>query len=92
MTSLRITASVNAVAGVVVGSKFRGAVLVGGSAASSAIIFDATTQTGIPILTIAAPAGNSRPIMFPNESGLQFNVGCSITITGAGAELYLFLN
>ncbi len=92
MKSLRITASGNAIAGAVVGSRLRGFALNGGSAASSAVIFDSATQTGVPIARIQASINDYTATMLPNDSGIRLNTGLSVTLTGAGAELYVFLN
>ena len=92
MKSLEITASGNAIAGAVVGSRIRGVALVGGSAASSAVIYDAATATGTSKLTIKALTNDFKAVMFPNESGLQLNTALSVTMAGASAILYVFLD
>jgi len=92
MKSLRITASGNVIAGAAVGSRIRGVALVGGSAVSSAVIYDAATQAGTPIHTIAALVNDYKDTMFPNDTGLQLRVGLSVTMAGAGAVLYVFLD
>jgi hypothetical protein len=92
MKSLEITASGNAIAGAVVGSRIRGVALVGGSAASSAVIYDAATAAGTPIITIKALTSDFKPMMFPNDSGLQLKTGLSVTMAGASAILYVFLD
>lgn len=92
MKSLEITASGNAIAGAVVGSRIRGIALAGGSAASSAIIYDAATAAGTPITKILALTNDFKCMMFSNDSGLQLNVGLSVTLVGTGAILFLFLD
>lgn len=92
MKSLRITASGDAIAGAVVGSRIRGVALVGGSAASSAIIYDAATAAGTPIIKILALTTDFNNLIFPNDSGLQLRTGLSVTLAGASAELYVFLD
>jgi hypothetical protein len=92
MTQIRITASGNAIAPAVVGSRIRGYALAGGSAASSAIIYDAATQAGTPIMKIQALINDFKPCMFPNDTGQQLRTGLSVTLAGAAAELYVFLD
>lgn len=92
MKSLRITASGDAIAGAVVGSRIRGVALAGGSTASSAIIYDAATAAGTPIHKIQALINDYKSTMFPNDSGLQLKTGLSVTLAGVAAELYLFLD
>lgn len=90
-TPLRVTASGNAITGVVVGSRLRGVALVGGSAASSAIIYDNATQAGTPIFTIKALTNDYKSTDFGGDN-YSFRTGLSVTLAGASAELYLFLD
>ena len=92
MKSLRITASGNAIAGAVIGSRIRGIALAGGSAASSAIVYDAATQAGTPVHKIQALINDYKESMFPNQTGLVLTNGLSVTLAGAAAELYVFLD
>ncbi len=92
MKTLRVTSSGNAIAGVIAGSKLRGITLVGGSTDSSAIIYDAATQTGTPLVATKALTNDYKSTMLPGEQGLSFRTGLSVTIAGTGAELYLFLD
>lgn len=92
MQSLRIIASGNMIAGALRGHQIRGVALAGGSAASSAVIFDEATQTGTPILRINSLINDYKSTMFTNDTGIQLKRGLSVTLTGAEAELYLFVS
>lgn len=63
--------------------------LVAGSAASTATLYDAATQTGTPLWEAKAPANESASVSFP--SGLKLGTGLSLTLAGTGAVAYVAL-
>ena len=88
MESLRIAASANNVYAHP-GARVLGAILVGGSDASSALIYDALTAAGTDRMSIKSVANDCRQIGF--KTPLVFNTGISITLAGTGAVLYLLI-
>lgn len=58
--------------------------LTAGSAAATCSIYDNTSATGNPILTLAAAIGTSA---YPDAQGFSFNVGLFAVVTGTGASL-----
>lgn len=66
------------------------AVLIGGSAASTAILFDGQTQAaGTNVGMLAAVIGGSCVVPF-DCGEFAFKNGCSVTLAGTGAVLYLY--
>lgn len=51
------------------------------SAAGSAILYDALTQTGTKLAHIACLTNDTVTLMFGDE-GVAFNTGISVTVTG----------
>lgn len=70
-------------------TKVKGLILVAGSDAASASVFDAETQTGTAKATIKAPANDTRQIDF--EGCLPFKTGISVTLTGTSPVLYIMV-
>ena len=58
--------------------------LTAAAAAATATLYDNTSAAGNPILTIAAPVGQS---IFPDMNGYECNIGIFAVVTGAGAQL-----
>ena len=93
---LRISASASAITGVTTGAtRIAKAWLVGGSAASTALVYDAATQSGTDVLGLAAPIGTTSPqVELDSDAdcgGLLLKNGLSVTLTGTGAVLYLIV-
>lgn len=67
----------------------RGGLLVAGAAAdATATIHDNTAASGTVIRTVAALTGTSAPLGIA-EGGVHFGTGLYVTLSGAGARLYL---
>ncbi len=63
--------------------------VAGAAAAATVIIFDGATQAaGIDIGKIAALTGDTKELCF--EGGQVLDEGLSLTITGAGAVVYVY--
>jgi hypothetical protein len=89
MQILRIAASANAITGRTF-TRVKGAWLVGGSDAASALIYDAATATGTDKFSLkAATALNSDFLDFGD--GVAFHTDLSVTLTGTAAVLYLLV-
>lgn len=69
--------------------KVLGGFLVAGSDAASALIYDALTAAGTDKFSIKAVATDMNEIIFPQPFILS--TGLSVTLTGTGAVLYLFI-
>ena len=54
------------------------------AATATATLYDNTSATGNPILTIAAPINQT---IFPDMNGYECNIGLFVVVTGAGAQL-----
>ena len=88
MTVKRVNASADIA--VPVNSMVRAIVLTAGSAAATLAVFNGT-QTGVVYYGfLGAITGNSSILTFPGEKGLQFRDGVSVTITGTGADAYIY--
>jgi hypothetical protein len=72
-------------------TKVVGAYLVGGSVASSALIYDALTVTGTDKLSLKAAIDTTSPYLNFGALGITFKTGVTVDITGAGAVLYLVI-
>lgn len=71
-------------------SSLKKAVLNGGSANSTAIIFDGRTQSGgIDVLKLSAIIADTADVDF-EDGELPLKNGCSVTLAGTGAVLYLY--
>lgn len=70
-------------------TRVKGFLLVAAAANVTASIFDADTQTGTAKLTMAALAATQEGVMFPGD--VPFKNGVSVTLTGAGAILYVMV-
>lgn len=89
MELLRVAASGNALSGRTM-TRVLGGFLVGGSDASSALIYDAATATGNAKFSLKAVANDmSSDVTFPTP--LIFNTDISVTLAGTGAILYLMI-
>lgn len=88
MELLRVAASTDGVATRDF-TRVKGVILVAGSDAASASIFDAETQAGTAKVTIKAPAADTRQIDF--EGCVPFKSGISVTLTGTSPVLYLMV-
>lgn len=71
-------------------ARIKGLWLFGGSADSSALIFDAATATGTDKISINTLAKTtSQQMIF--ETPVLFETGISVTLAGTGAVLYLMV-
>ena len=81
----------NAYSGVTAGSQavnrkcaVRLCALSAAAAAATATLYDNTSAAGNPIMTLAAPIGQT---VYPDMNGYECNVGIFIVVAGAGAQL-----
>ncbi len=58
--------------------------LTAAAATATCSLYDNTSATGNPILTLSAAANTST---FPDAQGFSFNVGLYAVVTGTGAAL-----
>jgi len=58
--------------------------LTAGSAAATCSLYDNTSATGNPILTLAAAIGQ---MAYPDVNGGEFNTGLYAVVAGTGAQL-----
>lgn len=71
------------------GTRIRGAFLVGGTGDSIALVYNSLTVTGTEVFGLKALLGTTSPYLDFGASGVLFNVGISVDLTGAAAVLYL---
>lgn len=89
MELIRIAADDNDV-GLAPFTKVFGAYLVGGSGASSALVYDSLTVTGTDKFSLKAAIDTVSPYL-SFDAGVPFREGISVDITGTGAVLYLLV-
>lgn len=90
MEIIRVAASANAVNSLAPNTIVYGAILTAAAADASVLIYDALTAAGTDKLSLATLAKTSSQQVCIDD-GVQFKKGISVTITGAGAVLYLII-
>jgi len=63
-------------------------VLTAAAASATVTLYDNTSATGNPFMTIAAVAGTSA---WPDGGGAEFLIGLFVVVTGAGAQLNVYV-